>query len=790
MTSRVYSTDYLDTTKFGQEQTGPVYDKLKDHLNSIKRNEVASPVQYIMKSMENNEKAKNDHNKDVANQLEELLNHRDLTREQRRAMLMAVDERKLVINPMHLDPVLGAYEKINNTLKIENESLRKDVSNLSDSVNLLLSDNQKLREFLDKKNSDLHSVLETVSENEGELVQSLQSNLNLLTEENKALNYEISMLKDLRLKDKSRIDDGDERLIQDKRVLKKTADDLADANLRNQALDSQLKIYEAKLKNVQADFDEECRKREGAEKRIINLQNELASYGGYSNTTASSVKPGEIAVPWTQKANSIKQQEKLEQENVYLLNEKNEYIQKIISLEQEIRKRDERLRDEETKFKDLEKSIEVLKADNINLIESSSMLKKKVLALSSGNVTGIKAAVQPDPSMQSSNLRGASIGDPSLMLTIVEQENVKLKKLLEESEKNFKIQCGQLDNMHSDLVDNLTKENRDLKTDKKNLLAKIKQLMERKPGLDPNMIMSMTEDPNMIRNFNHDQLVGNPFYDRLIQDNELIKRKISELERENFELQKKGLDANKRDGSKGLFGGFADYASEPSPRRDPNEGFFNTRSQKSREPSPIDDIVEKINSKQASRGNSPHTIERYFREGGRSGMENVDGCIDRKKENKMFSKSGGMMPPRGPGPQTAWGGVPQQADIVPVFFPNDYGAQNTQGFGNSQRPSNYGFQNYPNAAGGQPGSQQAIPMQAQANNYGNFGNQIGGLMNQQGYLSPNPPANPNLDQSIGSTSNLRTNLSQISQGFRAEQPPQRPENRVSGSSSPLDNFRR
>lgn len=225
-------------------------------------------------------------------------------------------------------------------------------------------------------------------------------------------------------------------------------------------------------------------------------------------------------------------------ENVYLLNEKNEYIQKIISLEQEIRKRDERLRDEETKFKDLEKSIEVLKADNINLIESSSMLKKKVLALSSGNVTGIKVVVQPDPSMQSSNLRGASIGDPSLMLTIVEQENVKLKKLLEESEKNFKIQCGQLDNMHSDLVDNLTKENRDLKTDKKNLLAKIKQLMERKPGLDPNMIMSMTEDPNMIRNFNHDQLVGNPFYDRLIQDNELIKRKISELEREKLRASK------------------------------------------------------------------------------------------------------------------------------------------------------------------------------------------------------------------------------------------------------------
>lgn len=41
----------------------PLYGKLNDHLNLVKRNEVVSPVEYMMKSMEQHEKQKNDHSK-------------------------------------------------------------------------------------------------------------------------------------------------------------------------------------------------------------------------------------------------------------------------------------------------------------------------------------------------------------------------------------------------------------------------------------------------------------------------------------------------------------------------------------------------------------------------------------------------------------------------------------------------------------------------------------------------------------------------------------------------------
>lgn len=126
--------------------------------------------------------------------------------------MMAVDDRKLVIDPEHLDPILAAYEKTNSELKLENNSLRKDLTNLTDASNILLNDNQKLREFLDKKNSDIHGVLETVSESEGELVQSLRRNLALLTDENRALQYENSMLKELRLKDKQASDHQDNQI--------------------------------------------------------------------------------------------------------------------------------------------------------------------------------------------------------------------------------------------------------------------------------------------------------------------------------------------------------------------------------------------------------------------------------------------------------------------------------------------------------------------------------------------------------------------------------------------------
>lgn len=141
-----------------------------------------------------------------------LLDSRDPSKEHRRAKLVALDDNKLVIDPEHLDPILQALEKCNKELQIQNISLRNDATVLSDTVDLLLKDNNKLRAFLEKKNLDLRALLETMSENEGELVLNLRRQISLLNDENKALTYEMSALRELRSKDIHRLDQSDNRL--------------------------------------------------------------------------------------------------------------------------------------------------------------------------------------------------------------------------------------------------------------------------------------------------------------------------------------------------------------------------------------------------------------------------------------------------------------------------------------------------------------------------------------------------------------------------------------------------
>ncbi len=136
----------------------------------------------------------------------------DLDREQRKAMLRSVDEKKLVIDPEHLDPVLARYEAALRELKGENLSLRSDVVILSDSIGLLLSDNDTLRSHLDVKNPQIQQLIENIGEHEGSLVQSLRANITVLSEEISVLQLENSRLKELRRLDKAKIDDSEEQL--------------------------------------------------------------------------------------------------------------------------------------------------------------------------------------------------------------------------------------------------------------------------------------------------------------------------------------------------------------------------------------------------------------------------------------------------------------------------------------------------------------------------------------------------------------------------------------------------
>ena len=50
-----------DLRRNARDLVDPVYGKLSDHLHYVRRNEIVSPMEYLLKRMETHEKQKNDH---------------------------------------------------------------------------------------------------------------------------------------------------------------------------------------------------------------------------------------------------------------------------------------------------------------------------------------------------------------------------------------------------------------------------------------------------------------------------------------------------------------------------------------------------------------------------------------------------------------------------------------------------------------------------------------------------------------------------------------------------------
>lgn len=144
-------------------------------------------------------------------EFENLFQGNDLDREQRKAMLRAVDEKKLVVDPEHLDPVLARFESALKALRGENQSLRSDVMILADACQLLVHDNNTLRSHLEAKNPQMQQLIENIGEHEGSLVQNLRANISVLSEEISALQLENSRLKEIRMLDVVKYNDSEEQ---------------------------------------------------------------------------------------------------------------------------------------------------------------------------------------------------------------------------------------------------------------------------------------------------------------------------------------------------------------------------------------------------------------------------------------------------------------------------------------------------------------------------------------------------------------------------------------------------
>lgn len=719
MANNIYGTEYVANGQLSNEVTRPLFAKLKDQLNQVKRNETVSPVQYMMQSIEGNEKQLNDHNANFAENLESILNQTDLTREQRRAMLISVNENKLVVDPEHLDPVLAAYEKSNLALKEENGSLRRDLTSLTDTVSLLLSDNAKMREYLERKNVDLNNVLETVSEHEGELVQSLRANLNLLSDENRSLNYEISMLKDLRGKDKQSLVHVEEQTLEDKKVSRRVVDDLADANLRNQSLENQMKLLELKLKNLASEADEERSKREIFEKKASTMNSQCPQC---RTTMTTGNQVSQDAAVWHSKIQSIKEQERLQQENMYAIGERDELKARITKLEDSLRAKDDAIQVEKNKQSEIQATYQKAQTESTQLKENNGILKRKIAELQRTENSG-----------RIGSINRADVGS-DIDKMMLEEENIELKRFIEELKARQSSAYGQLERMNQDLIDELRKENINLKDEIRNLRAKIKILMERKSG------PSMTIQPQHNLNIS---IPNQP----VAQENAGLRRHIDSLVSEVKDLQKKLEDARKLPKQSGYFpDDLPDNLSEPTPRR--TRGSRGIASIRQRDPSPIDDIVEKINDKKASRGNTPEAVGRYLLQGD---PNVIHAGIIRSKPNSMVNRSGIIQPAR------AAPVVRFDTTKTDSMFPADPFEATEQGMNRNPRIQI----DKRSAEGYQPTSLNQNRLYAQGGGMPFYLNN----RNEQIYTQQTSER-PNIDQSV--SSNLRTDPSQISLGYQNE----------------------
>lgn len=727
--SQTYSSDYVANGRLATEVTRPVFSKLKDHLAQIKRGEAVSPVQYMMQSIENNEKQLNDHNSYFADTLESILSQQDLTKEQRRAMLMSVNENKLVIDPEHLDPVLSAYEKANDALKMENSAFRRDLTALADTVHLLLGDNAKLSEYLERKNADLSNLLETISENEGELVQSLRANLNLLAEENRALNYEISMLKELRAKDRNTQLILEEKILEDGKINRKIADDFSDVNLRNQSLDNQIKLLELKVKNLNTEVEDERKKREAAERKaLLPLKTCPVCQGqGHQET-----------VIWHTKMNTIKEQERLQQENMYANLEKEELKAAIKKLEETIRTKDTTIRDEHTKFSNLEAEISKMKKDHIQLNDANGMLRKKIAEL-----------IEQENQLPIGHGAG---GEFAALIFTLEEENKRLKIMISELQNSRNINLEQYERMNQDLIDQLRKEAASLKDEKRNLMAKIKILMERKTTHTYEVI-GQTQNPGEVR--------SSITKENTNIENVGLKNHIDNLQAENRDLKRRLEEAQKPAETNPYFGytdPFPDNISEPGPRR--TRGGTGVGMRREREPSPIDDIVEKLNEKQRSRGNTPEAVGRYLLEGETNAGQPG---IYRRKANAMVQHEQN---------QHQLGRIGAVMQGLVFDSPRDPFENAT----NETKPRvSLAQRNSAEHTSIDPNARPRLL----AHGDGHLPFYLNPENGQQVFVQQPPKTVP--DQSV--SSNLRSDNSQISQGFR-------PENTVGTTAGLLSNFMR
>jgi exonuclease VII large subunit len=121
-------------------------------------------------------------------------------------------------------------------------TLRSDTTRLCDAMDMLVKDNIKLREFINKKNNDMGKVLNTLAEEEGEIVSSLKDNISVIEEENQHLLYKVEQLEELLERERDLTRGLEQGMQGGKQMSKRIAEDLNEVRLRDKASTEKLMI--------------------------------------------------------------------------------------------------------------------------------------------------------------------------------------------------------------------------------------------------------------------------------------------------------------------------------------------------------------------------------------------------------------------------------------------------------------------------------------------------------------------------------------------------------------------
>lgn len=368
-------------------------------------------------------------------------------------------------------------------------------------------------------------------------------------------------------------------------MTRKVREDLGEANLVNEGLQSQHKILEQRIKALNLELEEETKRREAAEKR------NLLPGANFGTTDSFQTVHNQL----TDKIKSIKTQEKLEQETILALNDKNDANQKVLQLNEELRKKDMTIQTQTQKIKSTEEELERMRVDIEKQQESNGFLKRKVKTL-------LESSARPTEDSEDSISRITP--DAAVLSAVVQRQNNNLKDKLAEQEERHKLILLQMEKSYRDMQTVLQQEITGLKEEKRSLLQRIKSFMERRP-----------EPPAAA-------LPGIPINFEGQGGNGLDSNRTNpKPDSPGFQF---GVDLRSKDP---YLRDFDDCVSEPAPNR-------RSGTNRRRDPDDIDELVERINKKQPSRSNSPAAVARYI--SGQSPHLEAVTRIERSRPNSML----------------------------------------------------------------------------------------------------------------------------------------------------------